>query len=273
VTKNIGQLSNKGMELSIKTQIIQKRNIGWNLNFNISGNRNKILSIHSSFTIGVRNDLIYKPGIPMFSFYANKQLGVNPKNGNIIFKDVNGDGVFEPSEDKTIVGQATPKFRGGITNDISYKDFDLSFFFNFKYGNTEFNANRFFAEGGGTRAQSFIYTQLRRWQKPGDKTMIPKMTQENYPPGAVPSRFFEDGSYIRLRDLTLRYSLSSKIAKNLGVESASIYVKGRNLFTITNYIGTDPEITSFSSNPLIKGTEFLSVPHPKSYSIGINIIF
>lgn len=120
---------------------------------------------------------------------------------------------------------------------------------------------------------NFIYTQLWRWQKPGDITKVPKMTPENYAAGVFSSRFMSDASYIRLKNITLGYNLNPKIAEKLGLTSARIYVSGQNLITITNYIGLDPQLNGASVNPLVKGLEEFTVPHSKSYRIGIKISF
>lgn len=271
VTQNIGELSNKGMELTVSAEAIQGENFNWNINFNIAGNRNKITKLPSSFTTGLRDIFLYQEGIPMFSFYTHKQLGVDPDTGAVTFADIDGDGVFNASSDRTIVGNANPDFFGGITNSFKYKLFDFSFHWYFKYGNKQANMNRYFAEHGGLKNQNFYHTQLDRWQKPGDQTDVPRMASVNYPAGVVSSRFVEDGSYMRLTNITLGYRLNEKALEKLGLTQARFYITGQNLITITNYSGIDPELTSSSDNPLVKGWEFLSIPHSKSINFGINL--
>lgn len=273
VTQNVGELRNRGIELGINAGVIEGKDFNWDLNFNISGNRNEITRLPSSFTTGTRDIFIYREGLPMFSFYAHNQLKVDSETGDVVFEDVNGDGEFHASSDRTVVGNANPKFMGGITNNFKYKQFDFSFHWYFKYGNKQANMNRYFAEHGGLKNQNLYYTQLARWQKPGDQTDVPRMAAKNYPSGVVSSRFIEDGSYMRLTNVTLGYNLSEEVLEKLGLTKARLFVSGKNLITITGYSGIDPELTSSSNNPLVKGWEFLSVPHTKSFNIGLNLSF
>lgn len=271
-TRNTGAVQNQGMEFSLTADIIQKPSFSWEANFDISGNRNKILDLVAPFNVYNRDIYRYKEGIPMYSFYMHHQLGVDPQTGAPIFEDVNGDGVFDPNEDRTIVGNANPDFFGGLSNNLSYKNFDLSVFIQYKYGNDELNWNRFFQEHGGTRNTNFLSSQLNRWQEPGDQTMVPKMTSENYASNLRPSRFVEDGSYIRLKSATIGYTLPRKWFGG-HISNFRIYITGHNLLTITNYSGLDPEVTATASTKLTKGIEFYTPPENRSIIGGFDITF
>jgi TonB-linked SusC/RagA family outer membrane protein len=273
LVQNFGELSNKGMELAISAAIIQRQDLAWTATFNIAGNRNIIEKLATPFNVYNRDPFRYKEGMPMFSFYFHKQIGVDPQTGAPIFADVNGDGVFNINTDRTIVGNANPDFFGGLTNTINFNQFDLSVFLQYNYGSEQLNWNRFFQEHGGTRNTGYLSSQLNRWQEPGDITMVPKMTRENYRAGLRPSRFVEDGSYIRLKKLTLGYSLPQELASKLGINNARIYFTGQNIFTLTNYSGLDPEVTATATNPLTKGIEFYTIPHAETYMIGFDITF
>lgn len=273
LVQNFGELSNKGMEFSIGADIIQGEDFNWNATFNIAGNRNLIEELASPFNVYNRSPYRYMEGIPMFSFYMHKQTGVDPQTGDIIFADVNNDGEFTINGDRTIVGDANPDFFGGLRNTINYQQFSLAFFIYYEYGSKQLNWNRFFQEHGGTRSNNFLASQLDRWQEPGDITNIPKMTSENYKAGFRPSRFVEDGSYIRLKNVTLTYTFPTSISESLGIRGAQIYVTGQNLITITKYSGLDPEVTGTASSTLTKGIEFYTIPHAKSYLVGFNINF
>jgi TonB-linked SusC/RagA family outer membrane protein len=272
--QNYGTMKNDGLELGISADILDSKNgLNWRTNFNIAANRNKILKLAAPFNVYNRDLYRYQEGGEMYSFYLNPQTGVDPQTGAIRFEDVNGDGKFDANNDRKIVGTANPKFFGGITNTFNYKSFDLMFFFQYSYGNKELNWNRFFQEHGGTRSTNFSTSQLGRWQNPGDITMIPKMTAANYSSDLRPSRFLEDGSYMRLKNITLGYTLASKFAHKLKMSSARIYVSGQNVLTFTKYTGLDPELTGTASNTLTQGIEFYTMPNPKVYLAGINVSF
>lgn len=275
LVQNFGELENKGMELAISADVIQKQDLNWNIQFNISGNRNKILKLAAPFNVYNRDIYRYEEGIPMYSFYFHEQTGVDPATGAPIFTDVDGNGTFDPNVDRKIVGNANPDFFGGIRSNLNYKNFDLSVFFQYSYGNEQLHWNRFFQEHGGTRNTNFLSTQLDRWQNPGDVTMVPKLTAANYAGNLRPSRFVEDGSYLRLKTLNLGYNIPKSFISKLGtgVSSVRIYMTGQNLLTFTNYSGTDPETTATASTSLTRGIEFYTVPQSKSIVGGINISF
>ncbi|MFD2532627.1 SusC/RagA family TonB-linked outer membrane protein [Gracilimonas halophila] len=275
LVQNFGELENKGMEFGIAADIIQNTDMNWNLMFNIAGNRNKILKLAAPFNVYNRDIYRYEEGIPMYSFYFHEQIGVDPDTGDPIWTDVDGDGTFNPNVDRKIVGDANPDFFGGITNNINYKAFDFSIFFQYSYGNDQLNWNRFFQEHGGTRNTGYLSTQLDRWQQPGDQTMVPRMTSANYAGNLRPSRFVEDGSYMRLKNATLGYTIPIEFLNKLGarISRARIYVTGQNLLTFTNYSGLDPEVTATASTALTRGIEFYTMPQARSIIGGIDISF
>lgn len=274
MTQNFGEMRNRGFELGINADVLGQNNaLKWDLNFNVATNRNKILRLEAPFNVYNRDLYRYEEGGEMFSFYLHPQTGVNPETGAIEFEDVNGDGTFDVNNDRRIVGTANPDFFGGVTNTFHFKGFDLMFFFQYSYGNDQLNWNRFFQEHGGTRSTNFTASQLDRWQNPGDITMIPRMEASNYASDLRPSRFLEDGSYIRLKNITFGYSLPAVFAKRIGMSSARVYVSGQNVLTFTNYTGLDPELTGTASNILTQGIEFYSTPQPRTFMAGINLNF
>lgn len=273
LVQNFGAVENKGMELGIDAAIIQQNELNWNLKFNISGNRNKILELASPFNVYNRDIYRYEEGASMFSFYMHNQLGVDPETGEPIFEDVDGNGTFNPNVDRKIVGDANPDFFGGIRNNLNYKNLDFSIFFQYSYGQDQLHWNRFFQEHGGTRNTNFLTTQLDRWQEPGDQTMVPKMNSENYAGSLRPSRFVEDGSYIRLKSATLGYTLPNDLLNGIGISNVRFYVSGSNLLTFTNYSGLDPEVTATATTNLTKGIEFYTMPQARSIIGGFDITF
>lgn len=276
LTQNYGIIENKGVEFSISADVIQPVKPGglsWNTSLNLSHNKNKIVKLAAPFNVYNRDIYRYQEGGEMYSFFLHPQTGVDSKTGSITFEDVNGDGKFDANNDRRIVGTANPDFTGGFTNNLRYKGFDLMFFFQFSYGNEQLNWNRFFLEHGGTRSTNYSSSQLDRWQKEGDITMVPKMTTANYASNLRPSRFLEDGSYLRLKNISLGYNLPSSLARKAKMQNARIYVSAQNLLTVTNYSGMDPELTGTASNSLTQGIEFFTNPQPKTIMAGFNITF
>src|SRR5690606_21889888 len=195
---NFGEISNKGFELSINSDNIVKDNFSWSTNFNISQNKNTVEKIPNPIPFGGRDLIRVEEGYPLYSYWLYNQLEVNPQTGDVVFEDVNGDGQIT-ADDRRILQSTWPKFFGGLTNTFKYKNFDFNVFFTFSYGNYVWNHNKMLGETGGTLDANrvLLASQLDRWQKPGDITSVPRLTSDNY---AIQqnSRFFEDGSFIRL---------------------------------------------------------------------------
>lgn len=275
LVQNFGELQNRGMELGIDADIIQRENFNWNSSFNIAGNRNKIIKLAAPFNVYNRDIFRYEEGKPMYSFYFHEQKGVDPQTGEPIFTDVDGDGTFNPNSDRKIVGDANPDFYGGFTNTVDYNNFDARVLFQYNYGNEQLNWNRFFQEHGGTRNTGYMSTQLNRWQQPGDQTLVPKMTSSNYAGNLRPSRFVEDGSYIRLKTVTVGYTLPTGLLEkmNAGLSNIRFYISGQNLMTFTKYSGLDPEVTATASTQLTRGIEFYTMPQARSIIGGFDISF
>lgn len=202
------------------------------------------------------------------------RVSVDPQTGDLIIEDVTKDGEIT-TDDRKVVGDAWPDFFGGISNTFSYKNFDLNVAFTFSYGNYLWNHNRALSEHGGRLDQSraLSASQLRRWQQPGDHTDVPRLTLENYSRQEV-SRFFEDASFLRLRSLTLGYSLPTPMLRKLRLERVRAYVTGTNLLLFTKYTGADPETRiERGQNQNIQGYDFASPPTPRSIQLGLNVTF
>ncbi len=274
VAQNSGEIENKGLEVGFGVDVFSTTSeLQWRINGNIAGNRNKVLKLVAPFNVYNRDLFRYEEGYPMYSFYMHKQTGVDPDTGEIQFEDVDGDGEFSASVDRKIVGNANPDYYGGLTNTLNYKGFDLSFLFQFSYGNEQLNLTRFFMEHGGSRSTNLLSTQLDRWQQSGDITEVPQMSASNYASDLRPSRFVEDASYLRLKTISLGYSFPKNIIDQVHLSSARIYVTGQNVLTFTKYSGLDPELTGTASNNLTKGIEFFTPPSPRVFTVGMNLNF
>lgn len=269
---NAGEISNKGLELNLSSVNIRSKDFKWQTSFNISGNNNKIEKLAIPITQYSRDWIRLQEGYSLYSFWLYKQLYVDPQTGNAVFEDVNKDGQITVA-DRQILGTAAPKLFGGLTNNISYKAFDLGILFSFQAGNKIFNLNRFFGEGGGTRDANRVLfaSQLERWQKPGDITDVPRLTAfgNNYTLEQN-SRFLEDGSFVKLRSLTCGYTIPKKITSKARIQELRLYFAGSNLWTLIKYSGPDPEANS-TSNQNVQGIDIGTPPQPRSIQFGLNL--
>ncbi len=273
IFQNFGEMENKGFELSISGTPVMKGDFVWDVNFNIAQNRNNIKKLAQAIPVYNRDIIRMEEGIPMYSFWMHKQLGVNPETGDPIWETMDPNRPFDPNIDRFIVGNAWPDFFGGFTNSFKYKNFDAMIFFQYSYGNDQLFWSRFFQEHGGTRNTNFLSSQLDRWQQPGDITMVPRMTNANYAANLRPSRLVEDGSYLRLKNMSIGYILPVSWIQKLGMSSARFYISGQNLLTFTNYSGMDPEVNSTASTATTQGVDFYAMPQPRVYMGGFNITF
>ncbi len=270
--QNYGEMQNKGFELSIGATPVATRDFTWDVNFNISRNNNLIKKLAAPINVATREYIRMEEGHPMFSFYVHEQLGVDPKTGDIIW-NTGDDGVFNINTDRIIIDKsAWPKFQGGFNNTLTYKNVDLNVFFQYSYGNSVFNYNRYFFEHGGTRTTGYSAQQLDRWQKPGDITDIPRMGTKNYNNNFRPSRHVEDASYLRLKNVSLGYNLPSSVASKIKASKIRVYVSGQNVLTFTKYTGFDPEVSGGGSET-IQGIDLGVMPQLRTFMGGINLTF
>jgi TonB-linked SusC/RagA family outer membrane protein len=260
---NAGEISNKGYEILLSTVNIKQNQFTWETSFNISTNINRIEKLPIPINNGF---LTLQQGYPMYSFLVYKQLYVDPQTGNAVYQDVNHDGKITTA-DKQIIGQALPKFIGGFSNNLKYHQFDASVFFSFQTGNDVYDQNRAYGENGGTRSdRSYWTTQETAWQKPGDITELPRITTvgTNYTIDPT-TRVLEDGSFLRLKTLTIGYTIPKALLSKINVNSLRVYFVGANLWLLTKYKGFDPE-----SNYTL-GDDFSTPPQPSSFQLGINL--
>lgn len=274
IAANIGEMENKGVEITIGAG----HNLGpvaWTTNLNISANRNKVTKLYGGQhidDIGRGGNRIME-GQPIGIFYSYKSLGVDPSTGDIVYADKDSDGSIT-TEDRMVVGNPHPDFIGGFTNTFSYSGFDLNIFLQFSYGNDVFHGSRLFLESlqGGDNQTTDV---LRRWQKPGDITDIPRATLE--PVAAdnkrVSSRFIEDGSYLRIKNVTLGYTFNKELMQRIHISSLRLYVSAQNLFTFTRYSGLDPEVNYGGNDTAQIGTDFFTFPQARTFTAGLNLKF
>lgn len=274
IQRNEGEMTNKGFEFSVNSRNMVGT-FNWTTDFNISFNRNKLskLSLAEVYQDGVVNDNVNTPvvrnevGRSLGGFYGYISDGVNPETGNLIYRDLTGDGKIT-SSDRTYIGDPNPDFTYGLTNSFSWKDFSLSIFLQGSYGNDIYNASRLETEGmyDGKNQSTRV---LDRWRIPGQITDVPKANFNI----AHSTYFVEDGSYLRVKDITLSYNVRGKLLNKLGVGRLQPYFTASNLLTWTSYKGMDPEVNQYADKGYILGIDYGTYPQSKSFVFGVNIEF
>ena len=287
VVRNLGSMENKGFEFVLNTQNMVGK-FKWNTSLNFSTNQNKILNINGQIIEGGVGSLNRAmEGQPLGVFFTVEYAGVNPQNGDAQFylNTTKSDGTLDRTivsnanynqAQRVVVGDPNPNFIAGVTNNFSYKGFDLSVFFNGVFGNDV----SVYGMGQYSMA-NMIYEdnqtadQMKRWQKPGDITNVPQVRYWVGNGNQRSSRFIVDGSFVRLRTVSLGYNFPQSMLSKFKVDRLRLYVSAMNLFTWTNnYPLWDPEVNadSFDSN-IAKGNDFYTPPQPRTILFGLNIGF
>lgn len=276
IIDNIGDMQNKGIEFSVTTVNLDKA-VRWTTTLNLSKNLNEVLFLADSIPLyrgysgeGVDGTNIIKEGEPIGTFWGLNFLGVDPANGNAIYQDRNLDGAIT-NEDAMVIGNSQPKLFGGITNTLFYKGFDLSIFFQFSLGNKVLNLSKAtFVNMGADIENNQSIEALRRWQEPGDITDVPRYELGSTLNNLHSNRLLEDGSYLRLKNLSMGYNFPSKITNMLMLKQLRLYVTGTNIWTYTKYTGADPEVSTLDGSASAQGIDFFTLPQVKTFSIGLN---
>lgn len=314
VYQNVGEVQNQGLEFAINTVNIDTRNFTWSSSFNISFNKNKTIALNSGQTEMLTNpdwyfsydeyQYITKVGAPVGMFYGLRSDGVYqmddfnyntntgvyslkdgiPDNGgsvapgSIKYKDLNNDGTIN-EEDRTTIGNPHPKHFGGLSNDLKYKNFDLSFFFQWSYGNSILNANNVeFENPTNSSGYNYAASVADRWTPTNASNEIHTIIYNNVygtPPDGnyVSDAYLEDGSYLRLKNISIGYTLGDKLINRLKLEQCRIYISAQNLYTWTNYSGYDPEVSVGKYGALTPGLDYSAYPTSSSYIAGIQVKF
>lgn len=286
VPQNIGEIRNTGVELSLTTINVSSGDLTWETTLTAAYNDNEVLALFDDQPIDRGFATRIAVGQPIGAFFGYQTDGIfqndaeveahatqgNAAPGDIRFVDVNGDGNIN-ADDRTFIGNALPDLTGGLTSNLSYKGLTFDFFFQYSLGNEVLNNNLAFAEG-----LNGVFAPTQRafdgaWRAEGDGDEFPRIVRGD-PAGnrRDSDRFVEDGSFLRLKTLTLGYSLPKSILGD-AFSRAKIYVSGTNLLTFTNYSWFDPEVNTFSGDNVALGTDFLTYPQAKSINIGINLGF
>lgn len=337
--QNIGKTSNKGVEVQLNATLRKTTDFSWNANFNISFNKNKILqlgknqvSFFPAASWGVSGqpaDYITRVGDPVGSmwglvtagFYTTDDFNWNPSTGvytlkpgvptnssliggpvqpgTIKFVDLNNDGVVDLDHDRKIIGNPNPKFTGGLNQQFTYKQWDMSIFVNFSSGNSVYNANKIEFTNGYTNNANQLAIMEKRWRvvSPSGQT-VQFVNSASQVIGIAPdlltamnanatiwqplksnsaafyphSWAIEDGSFLRINNISIGYNLPVKRLIGLKMSKLRFYLTGNNVAILTKYTGYDPEV-SVKDSPLTPGLDYSAYPKSRSFIFGVNATF
>ena len=287
--QNVGEVQNRGFEFVVNAAILNG-DFKWDASINGAFNTNEVKSLAEGQVIIDNGGInVVEVGEPLGYFRGREYAGVDPANGDALFvlntRDENGNIIDRgttnnPAEAEFVkIGNPTPDFVGGMTNSFSYKGIELSFTIQVALGQQVNNsAGRF--QFHGDWFDNSDRRILDRWQQPGDITDVPRVVFfYGNGGGTRNSRYVEDAGYLKMRDISLGYRFQKPLLDKIGLSSARVFVSARNLFTITQYEGWDPEVTTDLSttttgvsNTAI-GNDFYSAPMPRSFTMGINLGF
>ncbi|NOY46913.1 MAG: TonB-dependent receptor [Chlorobi bacterium] len=283
ITKNIGSMQNTGVEFMLNTKNVVTNGITWTTSFNISYNKNKVISLPNGDIIEGRN--IVRQGEAISDFYMPEYAGVDPANGDALYylNTLNPDGSRNRNTTKNysdakrvIVGNPFPNVIMGLSNTFYYKGLDFSFTFQAQRGASIYNLGGRFQEANGNFFDNQTVHQLQRWQKPGDITDVPQARLFGNNGTHHSTRYLQKANFVRLRNITIGYSFPKQLVEKLKLDQFRVYVTGFNLLTITKYTGNDPESTAdyiTGVSNIQQGIAFYSAPPAKTVTLGVNINF
>lgn len=275
IWENVGNIENKGLEFGVTTiniEPVTRSGLRWETNFNISTLDNKVTKLfrNEPFTSGIRGVNRIAVGVPLGAYYVLKFKRVDPATGNAEYVDTNGDSTVN-AKDRVIAGSPHPDYWGGLRNRLEWNGFDVNSFFQFSQGNKIFNAIRIFSDDGGYYNDNKFADVLTRWQKPGDITNQPRASYDGLSNARqVSDRYIEDGSYVRMQELTLGYRLPARWSGTASLAEARFYVSGVNLATWSKFSGYNPDVNSNGSSANTSlGTEFYAYPIARTWRVGL----
>lgn len=290
--QNIADMMNQGVDFQLVTMNMLRKDFQWQTILNLSRSTNKILRLNfegNQLDQANSSYKYYAVGYPVAQWYLHEWAGVDPQTGDPLWRYADGTLSTTPpaandvtsQANKFVKGTAMPDVYGSVSNLLIYKDFELDFMFTFSLGSRMMNS---------TRATLLTYTQteannlssemMEMWQLPGQRTDIPRLGNKSiigsydYTAAITTTRFLENNSYLRLKTLTLSYSLPSNVLKKLKVmKQFKLFVTLANVFTITKYSGLDPEVSAFGSSALAAGYDNMTMPQSRSYQFGVRASF
>ncbi|MFD1875606.1 SusC/RagA family TonB-linked outer membrane protein [Hymenobacter bucti] len=292
-TVNLGAVRNRGLEFALGTQNIVSPNFGWSTNFNISFNQNRVLEMSTDAdkifgnTGGRGNTNITQVGQPIGSFYGRQAIGVFQSDkeaseygkqpfaraGDVKWADTNNDGTVN-DDDRAVLGSPLPKYTLGFNNNFTYKAFSLDIFTNAVVGNKIYNA--LFAFNNTGTVNNTTYVNDRRWrspEQPGDGHWGRAIRGGRNNNTLFSDLYVFDGSYLRIRNVVLNFTVPPAVVKRLGMQSVRLNVTGTNLFTFSDYPGYDPEVGNAGNDQRALGVDFGTYPVSRVITVGLNATF
>ncbi|AWO02173.1 SusC/RagA family TonB-linked outer membrane protein [Chitinophaga alhagiae] len=286
ITSNIGSMLNHGLEASVSTNF-NFGELNWKSDFNISFIKNRVTSlIGNNDVLSIGDNRALQVGYDIGSIWVYRMTGIfqddkevpeplqkiGVRAGDVRYEDVNGDGNIDIN-DRQIVGSSNPAFYGGWNNTFRYKNFDLSVFLNYTYGQEVYATSRITIERLGQNAVNFVKRVAEnRWTGPGTSNTVPRAIYNHAYNLYNSSRWMEDGSFLRLRTVSLGYELPASWLSRARIRRLRVYLQADNLWLLTNYSGLDPEVSS-DMDPRYMGQDNLVLPQPRSFNLGINLNF
>jgi len=291
VTQNIGEMENRGFELTLDGVIFDTPGgFRWTSNFNVGYNVNEVTSLPESanvdeqgrrFVEQIGGSLANSPqravqGESANSWYVIPYIGVNPQTGDAEWLDANGNATTSPvAADRRIVGQGNPDFVGGFSNVFTYKNWSLNTLFNYSFGNDVLLTSKEFIENpvSGFNKSTRL---LNVWQQPGDQAVTPSPNSPTiFTFAQTSSAQIADGSFVRLKNVTLSYTLPQSLMDNTFISSVRLYATGTNLITFKSdeLDGFDPEVSNRADGSGTVGQDFFTVPQASTFTFGVNVSF
>jgi hypothetical protein len=286
---NIGKMRNTGVDVSLNS-VNLVGDFKWNTSVNLSVNRNLVTDLNGSdlfinndtYKLKIGNWAVIREGAPMGSFYGLTSDGIwqtaeaetaatyGAKPGDFKYVDQNKDGRIN-ADDCSIIGHALPDFTWGCSNSFSFHNFSLEVFLQGSQGNQILNSNRFELESGNGLSNASIKL-LDRWTPENPSDLYPRANR-NADYLHMSDRYLEDGSYLRVKTITLSYDLPENTLKTLKIKQLKFYLTAQNLFTLTKYSGFDPEVGTFGMDNTRMGYDFGTYPSVRTYIIGVSLSF
>ena len=304
--QNVGKIRNSGVELTIHSVNFNKKKFSWTTDFNLSYIKNKLVALQDgtlymtrrsgfntnfteqdyiSYVGGALGDMygyvydgvyqdsdfnqtpsgdVLKPGVVDMT-----PRGITPAPGVAKYRDINGDGKITP-DDRTSIGNGYPNLYGGMTNSFYFYGVDLSFMFQYSIGNDVYNATRMYLTQTRNERLNLLSEVADRWSPTNASTKVP--SAQGYVAYDITSRFIEDASFLRLKNITIGYTLPELLTRRFYVSKLRIYATAQNLFCLTNYSGYDPEVSTLSS-PLTPGFDWGAYPKSRVFTMGVELQF
>lgn len=303
---NIGSMQNQGVELTLDLVPVETKNFRWDMNFNIAFNRNRVTALTNGqyaltskvdWDFGFNSQSPYitqvgKPSGMMYGFiydgtykysdfeddkttlrsgvpYMTSVGASSTKPGDPKYRDINADGVIDDN-DRTVIGCGQPLHTGGFGNSFSFYGVDINIFFSWSYGNDILNANRLIFENGSKTNLNMFESYKDHWSETNPESDIPRINANGM--NAYSSRVIEDGSFLRLKTLSIGYTFPRSVLRKMHFDSVRIFLSADNLFTITKYSGPDPEVSTRNS-VLTPGFDWSAYPRARTFTGGLSFTF